>query len=79
MERAAAREETAILQQDVTRLLGEKQVLESSERHLLELVERLEAELSAMQQEKAAEAFEQQSQVGELPILPSSHHRGGAT
>lgn len=75
-ERAAAREETAVLQQDVMRLVGEKQVLESSERHLQELLQRLEAELSLLQREKAAETLEQHSQVGEPPVLPSSRHRG---
>lgn len=57
------------------RLLGEKQVLESSERHLQELLQRLEEELSALQKEKAGEALEQHSQVGEPPLLPRSHHR----
>lgn len=60
------------------RLLGEKQVLESSERHLQELLQRLEAELSTLQKEKAADALEQHSQVGEPPVLPSSHHRGSS-
>lgn len=63
----------AVLQQDVMRLLGEKQVSESSRRHLQELLQRLEAELSASQREKAAEALEQHSQVGETQVLPSSH------
>lgn len=75
-ERALAREETAVLQQDVMRLLGEKQALESSERNLQELLQRLEEELSALQREKDAEAMEQHSQVGEPPVLSSSHHWG---
>lgn len=77
-ERAAAREEAAGLQQDVIRLMGEKQALESSKRHLQELLQRLEAELSALRREKAAEALEQHSQVGEPPVLPSFHHRGSS-
>lgn len=60
------------------RLLGEKQVLESSERHLQELLQRLEEELSALQKENSAEALEQHSQVGEPPLLPRSHHRGSS-
>lgn len=66
MERAAAREEAAGLQQDVMHLLGEKQALESSQHHLQELLQRLEAELSALQRKKAVEALEQQSQVGSV-------------
>lgn len=68
-ERAAAREEAAGLQQDVMRLLGDKQAQESSQRYLQELLQRLEAELSALQREKAAEVLEQQSQVGSQ-LLP---------
>lgn len=60
------------------RLLGEKQALESSQRHLQDLLQRLEAELSVLQREKAAEALEQHSQVSEPPVLPSSRHRGSS-
>lgn len=59
-----------ILQQDVMRLLEEKQVLQSSERHLQDLLQRLEAELSTMQREKATEALEQNSQVGPFLLTP---------
>lgn len=61
-ERAAAREETAQLQQDMMHLLTEKQALQSSHCHLQDLCKKLEAELSLLQKEKA-EALEQHSQV----------------
>lgn len=79
-ERAAAREETARVQQEMMNLLAEKQALESSHSHLQDLCQKLEAELSLLQRENA-EALEQHSQVREpraftlFSLLhPSSHH-----
>lgn len=82
MERAAAREETARVQQEMMNLLAEKQALESSHGHLQDLCQKLEAELSLLQKENA-QALEQHSQVrGPQPFTlyslhpPSSHHLG---
>lgn len=81
-ERAAAREETARLQQDMMHLLTEKQALESSHSHFQDLCQKLEAELSLLQKEKA-QALEQHSQVRDpRPFThfslhpPSSRHLG---
>lgn len=81
-ERAAAREETARLQQDMMHLLTEKQALESSHSHLQDLCQKLEAELSLLKKEKA-QALEQHSQVRDpRPFThfslhpPSSRHLG---
>ncbi|KAK1896509.1 Rootletin [Dissostichus eleginoides] len=61
-ERAAAREETARVQQEMMNLLAEKQALESSHSHMQDLCQKLEAELSLLQKE-SAQAQEQHSQV----------------
>ncbi|KAI9542517.1 hypothetical protein NQZ68_019199 [Dissostichus eleginoides] len=61
-ERAAAREETARVQQEMMNLLAEKQALESSHSHMQDLCQKLEAELSLLQKE-SAQAKEQHSQV----------------
>ncbi|XP_063747285.1 rootletin [Eleginops maclovinus] len=61
-ERAAAREETARVQQAMINLLAEKQALESSHSHMQDLCQKLEAELS-LQQKENAQAQEQHSQV----------------
>lgn len=63
-ERAAAREETARVQQEMMNVLAEKQALESSHSHVQDLCQKLEAELSVLQQE-SVQAEEQQSQVRE--------------
>lgn len=58
------------------RLLAEKQALESSHGHLQDLFQRLEAERSGLQQEKA-QAQEQHSQVRDpQDAPPPSHHLG---
>lgn len=82
MERAAAREETARLQQEMMNLLVEKQALEGSHSHLQDLCQKLEAELSLLQKENA-QALEQHSQVRHpRPFTlfslhpPCSHHLG---
>lgn len=82
MERAAAREETARVQQEMMDLLAEKQALESSHSHLQDLCQKLETELSMLQRENA-QALEQHSQVRDpRPFThfslhpPSSHHLG---
>uniref|UniRef100_A0A3P8URD3 Ciliary rootlet coiled-coil, rootletin family member 2 n=1 Tax=Cynoglossus semilaevis TaxID=244447 RepID=A0A3P8URD3_CYNSE len=62
VERAAAREETARVQQEIMNLLAEKQVLDSSHSHMHNLCQKLEAELSLLQREKT-QALEQHSQV----------------
>lgn len=81
-ERAAAREETARVQQEMMNLLAEKQALESSHSHLQILCQKLEAELSLLQKANA-QALEQHSQVRDpQPFThfslhpPSSHHLG---
>lgn len=81
-ERAAAREETARVQQEMMNLLAEKQALESSHSHLQDLCQKLEAELSLLQRENA-QALEQHSQVRDpRPFThfslhpPGSHHLG---
>ncbi|KAI4829341.1 hypothetical protein KUCAC02_023387 [Chaenocephalus aceratus] len=61
-ERAAAREETARVQQEMMNLLAEKQALESSRGHMQDLCQKLEAELSLLQKE-SAQAQEQHAQV----------------
>ncbi|KAK5930141.1 hypothetical protein CgunFtcFv8_026404 [Champsocephalus gunnari] len=61
-ERAAAREETARVQQEMMNLLAEKQALESSHSHMQDLCQKLEAELSLLQKE-SAQAQEQHAQV----------------
>lgn len=85
VERAAAREETARVQQEMMNLLAEKQALESSHSLLKNLCQKLEAELSLLQKENA-QALEQHSQVrNPQPFthfslhLPSSHHLGDLT
>ncbi|XP_034091518.1 rootletin isoform X3 [Gymnodraco acuticeps] len=61
-ERAAAREETARVQQEMMNLFAEKQALESSHSHMQDLCQKLEAELILLQKE-SAQAQEQHSQV----------------
>lgn len=80
VERAAAREETARVQQEMMNLLAEKQALESSNSHLQDLCQKAEAELSLLQKEHA-QVLEQHSQVRDSrPFThfslnpPSSHH-----
>lgn len=51
-------------------LLAEKQALESSHSHLQDLCQKLEAELSLLQKEKA-QALEKRSQVRPLTLLPT--------
>lgn len=79
MERAAAREETARVQQDMMHLLTEKKSQESSHSHLQDLCQKLEAELGLLHKEKT-QALEQHSQVRDpRPFTlhpPSSHHLG---
>lgn len=83
MERAAAREETARVHQEMMNLLAEKQALESSNSHSQDLCQKLEAELSVLQKE-SAQALEQHSQVRDpRPFThhfslhpPNSHHLG---
>lgn len=82
MERAAAREETARVQQDMMHLLTEKKSLEGSHSHLQDLCQKLEAELGLLRKEKT-QALEQHSQVRDpRPFTlfslhpPSSHHLG---
>lgn len=82
MERAAAREETARVQQELMDLLADQQALESSHSHLQDLCQKLEAELSLLQKENS-QALEQHSQVRDpRPFTrlslhpPSSHHLG---
>lgn len=85
MERAAAREETARVQQEIMNLLTEKQVLDSSHSHMHNLCQKLEAELSLLQREKT-QALEQHSQVRDIqsishfslfaPSSPSLGERG---
>ncbi len=82
LERAAAREETARVQQEMMDLLAEKRALESSHSHMHDLCQKLEAELSLLQKEKA-QTVEQHSQVRYLrPFThlslhpPCSHHLG---
>ncbi|XP_032382850.1 rootletin [Etheostoma spectabile] len=62
MERTAAREETAWVQQEMMNMLAEKQALESSHSHLQDLCQRLETELRLLQTENA-QALERHSQV----------------
>lgn len=62
VERAAAREDVARTQKEMMNLLAEKQALESSHSHLQDLCQKLEAELSLLQKEKA-QALEKHSQV----------------
>lgn len=84
VERAAAREETARVQQEMMNLLAEKQALESSHSHSQILCQKLEAELSLLQKANA-QALEQHSQVRDpQPFThfslypPSSHHLGAS-
>lgn len=84
-DRAAAREETARVQQEMMDLLAEKQALESSHSHSQDLCQKLEAELSLLQRENT-QALEQHSQVRDprpfhthynlLSITPGAHHLG---
>lgn len=62
MERAAAREETARVQQEMMNLLAEKQALDNSHSHLQDLCQKAEAELNRLQKENA-QVLEQHSQV----------------
>lgn len=68
MERAAAREETARVQQEMMDQLAEKRALEITHGHLQGVCQRLEAELRLLQEEKAQD-LEQHSQVrGPWPV-----------
>ncbi|KAM8874513.1 uncharacterized protein crocc2 isoform 2-T2 [Spinachia spinachia] len=62
MERAAGREETARVQREMMDQLAEKRALEITHGHLQDLCQRLEAELSLLQEEKD-QALEQHCQV----------------
>ncbi|AWP11438.1 putative rootletin-like [Scophthalmus maximus] len=62
VERAATREETARVQQEIMNLLAEKQALETSHSHSQSHGQKLEAELHLLRREKA-QALEKQSQV----------------
>lgn len=70
-ERTTARERAARAQKEMTNLLAEKQVLESSHGHLQDLCQKLEAEQDLLLEEKAG-ALKMHSQVTHTP--PFSFH-----